>query len=138
MILKSGSKSLVDDEDGKADVEDEPDLPVGVAIKRLRKVFEVHACMLFLYLMPPVRESGFRNRGKSGILGFGIRNTAQGIRNPINDWNPISKNVVDSLIWSDTYTLSPIFQWRMKKLCLLWLQACYVLDCSQSLFCLQT
>ena len=48
MILNSGSKSLVDDEDGKADVEDEPDLPVGVAIKRLRKVFEVHACMLFL------------------------------------------------------------------------------------------
>ncbi|KAM7436905.1 hypothetical protein ABFA07_013407 [Porites harrisoni] len=40
VILNSGSKSLVDDEDGKADVEDEPDLPVGVAIKRLRKVFE--------------------------------------------------------------------------------------------------
>ena len=52
MILNSGSKSLVDDEDGKADVEDEPDLPVGVAIKRLRKVFEVHACMLFLTCCP--------------------------------------------------------------------------------------
>ena len=26
-----------------------------------------------------------------GILGFGIRNTAQGIRNPTNDWNPESK-----------------------------------------------
>ena len=115
MILNRGSKSPVDDEDGKADVEDEPDLPVGVAIKRLRKVFEVYACMLFLYLRPPVRESGFRNRGQSGILGFGIRNTAQGIRNPINDWKPISKNpesknVLDSLIWSDTYTLSPIFE----------------------------
>ena len=116
MILNSGAKSPVDDEDGKADVEDEPDLPVGVAIKRLRKVFEVHACMhAVLNLLPPVRESGFRNRGKSGILGFGIRNTAQGIRNPINDWNPISKNpesknVLDSLIWSDTYTLSPIFE----------------------------
>ena len=24
---------------------------------------------------------------ESGILGFGIRNTAQGIRNPTNDWN---------------------------------------------------
>ena len=23
-----------------------------------------------------------------GILGFGIQNTAQGIRNPTNDWNP--------------------------------------------------
>ena len=26
---------------------------------------------------------------ESGILGFGIRNTAQGIRNPTKDWNPI-------------------------------------------------
>ena len=52
MILSSGAKSPVDDEDGKADVEDEPDLPVGVAIKRLRKVFEVHACMLFLTCCP--------------------------------------------------------------------------------------
>ena len=52
MILNSGAKSPVDDEDGKADVEDEPDLPVGVAIKRLRKVFEVHACMLFLTCCP--------------------------------------------------------------------------------------
>ena len=52
MILNSGAKSPVDDEDGKADVEDEPDLPVGVAIKRLRKVFEVHACMLFLTCYP--------------------------------------------------------------------------------------
>ena len=24
---------------------------------------------------------------ESGILGFGIRNSAQGIRNPTNDWN---------------------------------------------------
>ena len=52
MILNSGAKSPVDDEDGKADVEDEPDLPVGVAITRLRKVFEVHACMLFLTCCP--------------------------------------------------------------------------------------
>ena len=57
VILNSGSKSLVDDEDGKADVEDEPDLPVGVAIKRLRKVFEVHACMLFLYLKGLVHDN---------------------------------------------------------------------------------
>ena len=26
---------------------------------------------------------------ESEILGFGIRNTAQGIRNPTKDWNPI-------------------------------------------------
>ena len=25
---------------------------------------------------------------ESGILGFGIRNTVQGIRNPTSDWNP--------------------------------------------------
>ena len=28
---------------------------------------------------------------ESGILGFGIRNTAQGFRNPTNDWNPEPK-----------------------------------------------
>ena len=28
---------------------------------------------------------------ESGILGFGIQNTAQGIRNPSNVWNPESK-----------------------------------------------
>ena len=27
---------------------------------------------------------------ESGILGFGIRNSVQGIRNPTNDWNPES------------------------------------------------
>ena len=57
MILNRGAKSPVDDEDGKADVEDEPDLPVGVAIKRLRKVFEVHACMLFLTCCPLLGNS---------------------------------------------------------------------------------
>ena len=29
---------------------------------------------------------------KYRILGFGIRNTTQGIRNPTNDWNPESKS----------------------------------------------
>ena len=28
---------------------------------------------------------------ESGILGFGVWNTAQGIRNPTNDWYPESK-----------------------------------------------
>ena len=28
---------------------------------------------------------------KSGILGFGVRNTFQGNRNPADDWNPESK-----------------------------------------------
>ena len=38
-------------------------------------------------LSPHVRDSGsgFRN------LGFGIRSTAQGIRNPTNDWKPESR-----------------------------------------------
>ena len=54
----------------------------------------------------PRQESRFRNQGKflclesvirktllveSEILGFGIPNTAQGIRNPTIDWNPESK-----------------------------------------------
>ena len=49
-----------------------------------------------LNILPYVRELEFRNPGnfllvESEILGFGIRNTAQGIRNPTNDWNPESK-----------------------------------------------
>ena len=28
---------------------------------------------------------------ESGIPGFEIQNTTQGIRNPINDWNPEAK-----------------------------------------------
>ena len=37
-------------------------------------------------------EFGIRKKlaVKSGILGFGIRNRAQGIRNPTNEWNPES------------------------------------------------
>ena len=39
--------------------------------------------------VPNIRESGFRNREillvGAGILGFGIQNTAQGLRNPFND-----------------------------------------------------
>ena len=34
-----------------------------------------------------ISESGKILFVESGILGFGIRNTAQGIRNPINYWN---------------------------------------------------
>ena len=55
---------------------------------------------------PHVGESGFRSSGnlysqnpeswkfllvESGILGFGIRNLALGIRNPTKDWNPESE-----------------------------------------------
>ena len=38
---------------------------------------------------------------ESGIPGFGIRNTAQGIANPNNEWNPESKTVLDFLTWGD-------------------------------------
>ena len=86
MILNNSAESSDDDADGNADVEDEPDLPVGVAIKRLRKVFKVHACCSYTNC-PHVRESGFWNRGNfcpwnKGFLGFGIRDTTQVIRNP--------------------------------------------------------
>ena len=42
------------------------------------------------------RESGFRNRKnlacvQSGVLGFGIGITTQGIRNPANEYNQVSK-----------------------------------------------
>ena len=37
-------------------------------------------------------ESGKSLLVASRILGFRIRNTAQGIRNPTNDWNPQSKS----------------------------------------------
>ena len=38
-----------------------------------------------------IQESGKVLRVESGILGFGIRSTRQGIRNPTNDWNPESE-----------------------------------------------
>ena len=40
---------------------------------------------------PSVRESKKYLIVEWGILGFGLRNSAQGIRNPTNDWNPESK-----------------------------------------------
>ena len=48
---------------------------------------------------------------ESGILTFGIRNTAQGIRNPLESstwnpestaWNAESKTVLDSFTWDET------------------------------------
>ena len=68
---------------------------------------------------------------ESAILGFGIGNSAQGIRNPSNDWNlnskffvqrpesstwnpdqstvwnPESKIVLDSLTWDDRVDRPP-------------------------------
>ena len=45
-------------------------------------------------------ESGLREKFvlESGILGFGIRNTAQGIRKPTDNWNPKSKCVTYSIV----------------------------------------
>ena len=36
-------------------------------------------------------QSGKILLAESGILGFGIRNSAQGIWNPTDDWNPESQ-----------------------------------------------
>ena len=44
---------------------------------------------------------------ESGILGFGVRNTDQGIRNPANDWNPESKfhkQILESNTWNPEST----------------------------------
>ena len=58
-----------------------------------------------------VPEAGKFSLVECGILGFGIRNSVQGIRNPTNDWNPEftawnpeSKTVLDSLTWDDMYS----------------------------------
>ena len=42
-------------------------------------------------------ESGEIWHGGSEILGFGIWNTAQGIRNPTYDWNPVTKTGIQYL-----------------------------------------
>ena len=42
---------------------------------------------------------------ESGILGFGIRNPALGIRNPTKDWNPESKLPKDVLQIGLSYSL---------------------------------
>ena len=42
---------------------------------------------------------------ESGILGFGIRNPALGIRNPTKDWNPESKLPKDPLQIGLSYSL---------------------------------
>ena len=50
----------------------------------------------FYFIIPPwkgirILESRKFLQVDFGVLGCGIRNTAEGIRNPINDWNPESK-----------------------------------------------
>ena len=47
---------------------------------------------------PQVRESRKILHVESGILGFGIQNTAQRIRNPSSDWNPESLQRLESRI----------------------------------------
>ena len=78
------------------------------------------------YLPPHVKKSGKFLLTESGTMGFGIRSTAHGIRNPTSDWNPEStfhwqrlesstwnpestawnpesKTVRDSLIWGNNF-----------------------------------
>ena len=83
---------------------------------------------------PLVRESEFRNPEnfscgiqeiflvESWILGFGIRNTDQGMRNPPNDWtpesNPLTKNP-ESSTWNSEYTA-----WNPEYRTVLGIQGC--------------
>ena len=78
------------------------------------------------YLPPHVKKSGKCLLTESETMGFGIRSTAHGIRNPTSDWNPEStfhwqrlesstwnpestawnpesKTVRDSLIWDNNF-----------------------------------
>ena len=117
MILNNSAESSDDDADGNADVEDEPDLPVGVAIKRLRKVFKVHACCSYTNCpMLGNPDSGIAEIFARGIRGsWALESEIQlkesGIPLTKNlestTWNPESKNVLDSLAWSDIFTLPP-------------------------------
>ena len=62
----------------------------------------------FEYLAP---RFGSPNVRKWGIPGFGIRNTALGIRNPTNDWNPESKfhwQRLESSTWNPESTAQGI------------------------------
>ena len=79
---------------------------------------------LIVSLSPHVRESRFENPGNTclwypesmkfllvefGILGFGIRNTAPGIRNPTKDWNLKSSTWnPESTTWNPETKLSSI------------------------------
>ena len=94
LVVSSGAESSDDEADGKADVEDEPDLPVGVAIKRLRKVFEVHACMLFLTCCPLLGnpDSGIGENLESWALESGIQLKESGIPSTIGIRYPRIRN----------------------------------------------
>ena len=50
------------------------------------------------------------------ILGFGIRNTAQGIRNPANDWNPESKFYWQTRLKSRIYRVHGIQNLRLSRI----------------------
>ena len=66
----------------------------------------------------------------SGILGFGIRNTAQRIRNPCNDWNPES-NFYWKRLETDSGIRSPLRGIQNPKLS--WIPVYWVID-THSLF----
>ena len=95
---------------------------------------------------PHARESrifflvrfGIRNIftcGWSGILGFGIRNTGQGIRNPTSDWNPESSaSEIQNPRLSWIPALLSVFTWRHG-----WIGSCPKPDlCELNSFLMQT
>ena len=63
---------------------------INISIKRTQ-AFHI---FVFIHLLMSRPSSLGKNRPlfrECGIMSFGMRNTAQGIRNPTNDWNPESK-----------------------------------------------
>ena len=55
-------------------------------LNRPRKRIRIHESRKFLLVVETRRGVSFLV--ETGILGFAIRETAEGIRNPTNDWNP--------------------------------------------------
>ena len=53
------------------------------------KVIQFQECGEFLLVECRICETN--SSVDAGILGFEIHNSAKGIRNPVNDWNPESK-----------------------------------------------
>ena len=109
LLFEIGRRLAEDDEnvpeDIRKDKQDFDSLPISGAITKIVKLFEEKARGfkdVFLrgekYHFAPCKgiqlpESTNFSVLESGILGFGIRNPALGIRNPANDWNPESKLV---------------------------------------------
>ena len=73
-----------------------------------------------------IPESGNFLLVEFGILGLGIRNTAQGIRNPTNDCNPESKfhwQRLESTIWNPESSTAMLNIHTYKHTCFIYLES---------------